>query len=127
MRHKRKNLKLNRERDHRKALLRNLATSLILYEKVKTTPGRAQQVRPIVEDLISKAKTKDKRSAIRQLNQVLLDQNAGKKLLEVLKDRYKDRNGGYTRMVKLGFRAGDSAPMVSLHLVGEAEHKSNKP
>lgn len=119
MRHKRKNFKLNIERDHRKALLRNLATSLILYEKVKTTMGQARQVRPIVENLITKAKTKDKRNAIRQINRVVLDPNAGKKLLEVLKDRYKDRNGGYTRMVKLGYRDGDAAPLVSLQLVGQ--------
>ncbi len=108
---------MNMQRDHREALLRNLATSVILFEKVKTTVGRAKQVRPIVEDLITKAKTKTPVAAIRQINQVVQDPNAGKKLVEVLKERYKERNGGYTRIVKLGFRAGDAAEMVSIQLV----------
>lgn len=112
---------MNMQRDHREALLRNLATSVILFEKVKTTVGRAKQVRPIVEGLITKAKTKSSVVAIRQINQIVQDPNAGKKLLEVLKDRYKERNGGYTRIVKLGFRAGDAAEMVSIQLLGEAE------
>ena len=105
------------QRDQRKAVLRSLATSVILFEKVKTTAGRARQVRPIVEDLITKAKTKDARNAIRQIGQIVLDPNASKKLLEVLKDRYKERSGGYTRVVKLGFRAGDAAEVVSIQLV----------
>jgi large subunit ribosomal protein L17 len=121
MRHGKKNLKLNMQRDHREALLRNLATSVILFEKVKTTAGRAKQVRPIVEDLITKAKTKSTLVAIRQIGQVVTDANASKKLLEVLKDRFKERSGGYTRLVKLGFRAGDAAEMVSLQLLSEAE------
>lgn len=108
---------MNMQRDHREALLRNLATSIILFEKVKTTVARAKQVRPIVEGLITKAKTKSSVVAIRQINQIVQDPNAGKKLLEVLKDRYKERNGGYTRIVKLGFRAGDAAEMVSIQLV----------
>ena len=113
------------QRDHREALLRNLATSVILFEKVKTTAGRAKQVRPIVEDLITKAKTKNAVTAIRQIGQVVTDANASKKLLEVLKDRFKTRSGGYTRMVKLGFRAGDAAEMVSLQLIGEDETVSH--
>ena len=108
---------MNMQRDHRIALLRNLATSIILFEKVETTVGRAKQVRPIVERLITKAKTRSSVAAIRQINQIVQDPNAGKKLLEVLKERYKDRNGGYTRIVKLGFRAGDAAEMVSIQLV----------
>lgn len=117
MRHRKKNLKMNMQRDHREALLRNLATSVILFEKVKTTTARAKQVRPIVEALITKAKTKTPVAAIRQINQVVQDPNAGKKLIEVLKERYKERNGGYTRIVKLGYRAGDAAEMVSIQLV----------
>lgn len=105
------------QRDHRALLLRNMATSVILFEKVKTTKARAKQVRPIVEGLITKAKTKTTVSAIRQINKIVLDEKASRKLLEVLKDRYKDRPGGYTRLVKLGHRAGDAAEMVSLQLV----------
>lgn len=105
------------QRDHRVALLRNLATSVILFEKVKTTVGRAKQARPIVEDLITKAKTKTPQNAIRLISKIVFDENATRKLLEVLKERYKNRSGGYTRMVKLGFRAGDSAEVVSLQLV----------
>lgn len=104
-------------RDHRAALLRNLATSIILHEKVKTTTARAKQVQPIVEDLITKAKTKDTVAAIRQIDQIVFDDKAGRKLIEVLKDKYKDRNGGYTRIIKLGHRAGDAAEMVQIQLV----------
>lgn len=105
------------QRDHRKALLRNLATSIILFENVKTTSAKAKQVRPIVERLITKAKTKDTVTAIRQIERVVFDDKAGKKLIEVLKDRYKDRPGGYTRIIKLGHRAGDAAEMVQIQLV----------
>lgn len=117
MRHRRKRKQLNMQRDHRRALLRNLATSIILFEKVQTTAAKAKQVQPVVEDLITKAKTKDTVQAIRQINAVVLDEKASKKLLEVLKDRYKDRTGGYTRILKLGHRAGDAAEMVSIQLV----------
>lgn len=117
MRHQKKKKQLNMQRDHRAAVLRNLATSVILFEKVKTTQAKAKQVRPVVEGLITKAKTKDTVNAIRQINKVVLDEKASRKLLEVLKDRYKDRPGGYTRIIKLGHRAGDAAEMVSLQLV----------
>ncbi len=105
------------QRDHAAALLRNLATSIILYEKVTTTASKAKMVRPIVENLITIAKEKDTMNAIRQINQVVFDQNAGKKLLEVLRDRYKSRKGGYTRILKTGYRKGDAAPIVSIQLV----------
>lgn len=118
MRHRKKNLKMSgKQRDHREALLRNLATSIILFEKVKTTKAKARQVRPIVEKLITKAKTKDKVEAVRQLNAYLFDEKATRKLIEVMKERYKDRDGGYTRAVKLGHRAGDAAEMVQIQLV----------
>lgn len=117
MRHQKKRTKLNMERDHRKALLRNLATSIILFENVKTTRAKAQQVRPVVERLITKAKKDDTVNAIREINKVVLDDKAGRKLIEVLKDRYKDRQGGYTRIVKVGHRAGDAAEMVQISLV----------
>lgn len=108
---------MNMQRDHAAALLRNLATSIILYEKVETTASKAKMVRPIVENLITIAKEKDTMNAIRQINQVVFDQNAGKKLLEVLRDRYKSRKGGYTRILKTGYRKGDAAPTVSIQLI----------
>lgn len=117
MRHQKKQLKLNMQRDERAALIRNLATSVILFEKVKTTTARAKAVRPVVEDLITKAKTKDTREAIRQISQVVFDEKASRKLLEVLKERYKDRDGGYTRVVKMGNRIGDAAEVVQIQLV----------
>ncbi len=117
MRHQKKQLKLNMQRDHRAALIRSLATSVILFEKVKTTVARAKAVRPVVEDLITKAKTKSTREAIRQINQVVYDENATRKLLEVLKPRYESRTGGYTRLVKLGHRDGDAAEVVQIQLV----------
>jgi len=98
-------------------MLRNLATSVILHESVKTTKAKAKMVQPIVEGLITKAKTKETRAAIQQIGKVVLDENASRKLLDVLKDRYKERPGGYTRIVKLGNRAGDAAEMVQIQLV----------
>jgi len=117
MRHQKKQLKLNMQRDHRAALIRNLATSIILFEKVKTTVARAKAVRPVVEDLISKAKNKEPREAIRQINQIVFDKNATRKLLEVLKPRYQERTGGYTRVMKMGHRSGDAAQVVQIQLV----------
>ncbi|MEK7145862.1 MAG: 50S ribosomal protein L17 [Patescibacteria group bacterium] len=119
MRHKKKNLKMNMQRDERAALLRNLATSVILFEKVKTTASRARQVKPVVEKLITTAKGSDKMHAIREINKVIFDKQAGKKLVDVLSERYKDRPGGYTRTLKVGFRSGDSAPVVQLQLVND--------
>lgn len=117
MRHQKKQLKLNMQRDERAALIRNMATSVILFEKVKTTVARAKAVRPVVEDLITKAKTKDTKEAIRQIGQIVFDEKASRKLLEVLKERYKDREGGYTRLVKMGRRVGDAAEVVQIQLV----------
>jgi large subunit ribosomal protein L17 len=117
MRHQKKQLKLNMQRDERAALIRNMATSVILFEKVKTTVARAKAVRPVVEDLITKAKTKDTREAIRQISKIVFDEKASRKLLEVLKERYKEREGGYTRVVKMGRRIGDAAEVVQIQLV----------
>lgn len=117
MRHLKKSTKLNMARDRRDSLLRNLATAVILFESVKTTRARAKQVQPIVEDLITKAKTRSGHDAIKQIEAVVYDKNASRKLLEVLKGRYEQRAGGYTRILKAGFRAGDAAEVVLLELV----------
>jgi large subunit ribosomal protein L17 len=100
----------------RKALLRSLATSVILYEKVKTTLPKAKEIRPIVEKLITTAKKGDL-SAIRELNKYLLDEKAAQKLISELGPLYKDRNGGYTRIVKIQNRFGDNASMAIIELL----------
>jgi len=117
MRHRVKSKRLNRDKAHLDSMLRNLATSIILYEKVKTTRPKAKLVKPIVEKLISASKKDSKVNALRQLNSYLLDKNASKKLTRELADRYKDRQSGFVRLTNLGFRAGDAAQMVQIELV----------
>ena len=122
MRHRVKKTNFGRESDHQKALLRNLLTSVILYEKVKTTKSKAKVVQPLVEKIITLARTvqsgkKEKREVIRLLNSQLFDENASRKLLEEIATRYTDRNSGFTRVTNLGFRAGDAAPMAQIELV----------
>ena len=117
MRHRVKSTKLNRNAAHLKSMTRNLATSIILYEKVKTTQSKAKLVKPIIEKLITKVKKQDLPVANRTLNAYFLDKNASKKLIRELLDRYKDRSSGFLRITPLGFRAGDSAPMVQIELI----------
>ncbi|NLZ74813.1 50S ribosomal protein L17 [Candidatus Falkowbacteria bacterium] len=116
MRHRNKNKILGRQKGPRELMLRNLASSIILYEKVKTTKAKAQAVRPLVERMITLSKTGDL-VARRGLIKTLLQKNSVKKAIEVLGVRYKDRPGGYTRITKLGVRAGDGAEMVQIELV----------
>ena len=116
MRHRNTNKILDREKGPRELMLRNLASSILIYEKVKTTKAKAQAVRPLVERMISASKAGDL-NARRGLIKVLLQKNAIKKAMEVLSKRYSDRPGGYTRMVKIGVRKGDGAEMVQIELV----------
>lgn len=116
MRHSNKNKILDRKKEPRELMLRNLASSILIYEKVKTTEAKAKAVKPLVERMITAAKKGDL-AARRGLIQVLLQKNAVKKSMEVLGDRYKERAGGYTRIVKLGRRQGDGAEMVQIELV----------
>lgn len=116
MRHRNKNKILGREKGPRELMLRNLASSILIYEKVKTTKAKAQAVRPIVEKMITSSK-EGTLSARRGLIKVLLQKNAVKKAMEVLGQRYKDRQGGYTRITKLDKRAGDGADMAIIELV----------
>ena len=117
MRHKVKKIKLGSDRDHRIALVRNLAMSVIIYKKVKTTSAKAKAVQPFVERLISIAKKSDKKHAIREIERLLQHENSSRKILEVLVDKYKDRTSGFTRITKLGYRNGDNAPVVQIELV----------
>ncbi len=116
MRHRNKNKILDRKKGPRELMLRNLASSIILYEKVKTTRAKAAAVRPLVEKLITISKAQDL-NARRNLLEVLLQKNAVLKAMEVLGVRYKERDGGYTRTIKLGARQGDGAQMVQIELV----------
>ena len=101
MRHNNKVKKLGKEKSHREAMLRNLATSIILYEKVKTTEAKAKEAVKIVEKLITASKDKSQMLAIRKIQKVVYDKNASKKLIESLKDRYKDRQSGFTRITAI--------------------------
>ena len=116
MRHKVGHRKLQRSAGHRTALLRNLAASLIKHEQILTGTAKAKELRPYVEKLITLAK-KGGLSNRRLADSRLKDDAQLAKLFEVLAERYKDRNGGYTRVIKAGFRASDAAPMAIIELV----------
>ncbi|QQR83360.1 50S ribosomal protein L17 [Candidatus Peregrinibacteria bacterium] len=117
MRHRVKSKRLNRNPSHLDAMLRNLATSIILYEKVKTTTPKAKMVQPIVEKLITFAKTHDRMNTMRHLNAYLKDENACKKLVNELLTRYEGKQSGFLRRTPLGFRVGDAAPMTQIEFV----------
>ncbi|QBX35501.1 50S ribosomal protein L17 [Paracoccus liaowanqingii] len=116
MRHARGYRRLNRTHEHRKALFANMSGSLIEHEQIKTTLPKAKELRPIVEKLITLAKRGDLH-ARRQANSQLKQDMHVAKLFDVLGERYKDRQGGYVRIMKAGFRYGDMAPMAIIELV----------
>ena len=116
MRHARGYRRLNRTHEHRKAMFSNMAGSLIEHEQIKTTLPKAKELRPIVEKMITLAKRGDlhaRRLVISKLRQ----DSYVKKLFDVLGPRYKERNGGYVRILKAGFRYGDMAAMAIIELV----------
>ncbi|MDR2665865.1 MAG: 50S ribosomal protein L17 [Endomicrobium sp.] len=108
--------KLGITSSHKKALLRNLATSLFLHEKITTTLPKAKELASYSEKLITKAK-KSNLSAIRALYGEINDKDVVKKVFDVLVPRYKERHGGYTQIFKLGFRRGDSSKIAVIKLV----------
>ena len=116
MRHGMSGRKLNRTKSHRKALFMNLAQALIKHEQIKTTLPKAKDLRPIVEKLVTLGK-RGGLHARRQLISHLQDEKLVTKLMTVLADRYKGRPGGYTRVLKAGFRYGDAAPMAIIEFV----------
>ena len=116
MRHGKVYRKLNRTAEHRRAMFGNLCAALIKHEQITTTLPKAKELRPVVEKLVTLGKRGDlhaRRQAIAQIKDVAL---VGK-LFEVLGPRYKDRHGGYTRVLKAGFRYGDSAAMAVIEFV----------
>jgi large subunit ribosomal protein L17 len=116
MRHGNAHRKLNRKAEHRRAMFANMAASLIRHEQIVTTLPKAKDLRPIVEKLVTLGKRGDlhaRRQAIAEMRDVAMV----KKLFDVIGPRYKDRNGGYTRVLKAGFRHGDSAPVAVIEFV----------
>ena len=120
MRHRTSGRKLNRTSKHRQMLFRNMAQALIKHEQIVTTLPKAKELRPVVERLITLGKRGDlhaRRMAFARLR----DDSMTKKLFEVLGPRYQERQGGYTRVLKAGYRYGDAAPMAVIELVDRDE------
>ena len=120
MRHKISGRKLQRKTGHRKALLRNMSAALIKHEQITTTTAKAKELRPYIEKLITLAK-RGGLSNRRLAQSRLMDETQLKKLFDVLADRYSDREGGYTRVIKAGIRASDAAPIAVIELVDRDE------
>ena len=116
MRHRKSGRHLNRTSSHRQAMFRNMAASLFRHELIKTTLPKAKELRRVAEPLITMAK-EDTTSRRRLAFARLRDKEAVTKLFEDLGPRYKERPGGYLRILKCGFRAGDAAPMAYIELV----------
>jgi large subunit ribosomal protein L17 len=119
MRHQKTRNKLNRKTAHRKALLRNLATALFRHERIETTAAKARALRPYAERLITLSKRGDLHARRRAARHVQ-DHEVLKKLFEDLAERYRSREGGYTRILKIGLRTGDKAPLSLIELVDRA-------
>ncbi|MEO9600318.1 50S ribosomal protein L17 [Parasphingorhabdus sp.] len=120
MRHRMKGRRMQRTGAHRQALLKNLSAALIKHEQIMTTLPKAKELRPYVEKLITLGK-RGGLSNRRLAHARLMDETQEKKLFEVLADRYSDRSGGYTRIVRAGFRSSDAAPMAVIELVDRDE------
>lgn len=116
MRHRNKVKTLDRDKEAREAMLSNMVSSIILHEKIKTTKAKAKVVKPLLEKVITTAKKGDL-AARRNLLKVVVQPKAVEKAMSVLGDRYKDREGGYARIIKIGHRQGDGAEMAQVELV----------
>jgi large subunit ribosomal protein L17 len=129
MRHQWKGRKLNRTSTHRKAMFANMAAALLKHEQIKTTLPKAKDLRPVVDRLITLGK-RGSLHARRQAYSMLRDDAVTKKLFAELAERYRERPGGYTRVLRAGFRYGDSAAMAIIELVDrdpEAKGKDSGP
>lgn len=116
MRHRKKKVTLDRKKGPRTALLKNLTTQFFLYEKIKTTDAKARALRPIVERIISKGRV-NTLATRRELMKCVTVSQVVTKILEDISPRYLNRQGGYTRLVKLGQRQGDGAQVTQIELV----------
>ena len=121
MKHNITHRKLNRTTSHRKALLMNLSNSLIKHEQITTTLSKAKELRPFVEKIITLGKIGDLVSRRKAIS-ILQDQKNAKKIFDVISERYKERSGGYTRIIKVGNRFGDNAPTAIIELVDRDEN-----
>jgi len=122
MRHRKAGKKLGRDSSHRKAMLRNMVTSLFRYEQLETTDAKAKQLRPVAEKIITLAKRGDLH-ARRQALAYIRDKAITHRLFEDLRERYIDRQGGYVRIIKKGKRKGDGAPVSVIQLLPAEEGK----
>lgn len=116
MRYGKSGSKLGRSTAHKKAMLRNMATSIIKFEKIKTTDSKAQELKRVTDKLVTLGKRGDLH-ARRQALSFVRDRAMVAKLFDELSERYRNRAGGYTRVIKLGSRAGDNAPMSIIELI----------
>ena len=116
MRHRIKGRKLNRTSSHRTAMFKNLAASLIKYEQITTTLPKAKDLRPIVEKMITLGKKGSLHARRQLISKLPKDANIEKVIIE-LSERYRDRSGGYTRIIKKGYRYGDASPMAIIEFI----------
>jgi large subunit ribosomal protein L17 len=117
MRHGMANKKLNRTSEHRKALLKNMLNSLIKYEQITTTLPKAKFLKPQADKIITLGKKENTLQTTKRLMTKLQDINSAHKVTKTLSKRYEKRHGGYTRIIKAGFRYGDNAPMAIIEFV----------
>ncbi len=122
MRHRKAGKQLSRNSSHRRALLRNMVTSLLKHEQIETTDAKAKSIRPVTEKMISLAKRNDLHARRRALAYIQ-EKAVTHKLFDELKDRYLDKQGGYVRIIKKGARKGDGAPISIVQLTSEADEK----
>ena len=120
MNHRKTGRKLGRTSAHRKALFRNMVTSLLEHEQIRTTDAKAKELRGVAERMITLGK-KGTLHARRQALRTIRSKDVTAKVFDELADRYRERPGGYTRVIKLGQRAGDAAPMSIIELVDRGE------
>ena len=121
MKHNIKNKKLNKTTSHRKAMFMNMSNALIKHEQITTTLAKAKELRRFVEKIITLGKKGDLLSRRKSIS-ILQDLKMSKKIFEVLAERYKNRSGGYTRIIKLGNRFGDNAPTAVIEFVDRDEN-----
>ena len=125
MKHNIKNKKLNKTSSHRKAMFMNMTNALIKHEQITTTLPKAKELKRFIEKIITLGKKGDLLS-LRKTISVLQDKKMASKVFGVLADRYKERKGGYTRVIKIGSRFGDNAPMSVIELVDRDEEAKGK-
>jgi len=131
MRHRKRTVKLGRNSSHRKAMFRNMVTSLLDRERIETTVVKAKEARRLADKMVTLAK-KGTLHARRQALAFIMDKRVVKRLFSVLAERYADRNGGYTRVIRTGFRQGDGAELALVEMIGriapkpKAEKKKKK-